>query len=249
MRDASIIKDLLLALIATGVVSAVSVVLSLFITTLAVPIIIILSGSTGLLAYLYRRRLQKESALGVKDIYSSFKQSPSPHAILNSATSSFFFLGTSGRSFFVLDSDLYKLLEDKLKQGVVMKFLLLDPESPNLQRRAKDEGYNEEAMRRDIDTSIERLVELKNTYSDKKVDYATYTSYPIWRCIFIDEREVYVSYYPLGSFGDKSPSVKFMAQIDQANVYSFYKAFRTYFEEMWHMSIEQKRQRKLKKPK
>lgn len=248
MRDTTILRDIFIALIATAIVAAVSYAITLVFKNQVVLTIIMtaLIGISGLFIWFYHRKLKQESgeraALGIKDIYPSFSESPSPYEMLNSATSHFDFLGTSGRSFFVLDSGLYKLLEKKLAEGVAIRFLLLDPTSPNLQRRAESEKYSAEAMRRDINTSLETIDRLKARYSGK-IDYVIYTSYPIWRCVFIDEREVYVSYYPPGSFGDQSPSVKLVAQAGQA---SLYKAFRTYFEEKWSEGTQkvQKKQRK-----
>jgi len=244
MRD--IIVQVFIALIATAVTGVVTYVITLIVSSqvILITVISVLIGIGGFVIWHYHRRRKQEreerATLGIEDIYPFFSEAPSPDKILNSATSHFEFLGTSGRSFFVIQSDLYKLLEQKLREGIVMRFLLLDPLSPNLQRRAESENYSPEAMKRDINNSIERIEQLKAQYPGK-IDYATYTSYPIWRCIFIDDREAYVSYYPPGSFGDKSPSMKLVAK---PSTEGFYRAFRTYFEEKWRECQNQRQKKK-----
>lgn len=181
----------------------------------------------ALFLFQYISHYKEKKSIGAERIFSSFGQAPSILELIKEARKEFCFLGISARSFFESE-EIEDILKKKTREGCKFKFLLLNPNSQNLARKAKDENDSPTAWKNDIEAGIKRLETLRREIGPDKFDFRTYSIFPIWRGIFIDDIDAYISYYPHGHRGKYSPIIHFR-NIDK----SFFNPFKDYFIELW----------------
>lgn len=180
-----------------------------------------------LLALVYLVFSREKKSVGIRKIFQRFDDAPSTPELLRKAKTHFSFLGISARSFFEFD-ELEDILKKKAREGCKFRFLLLDPTSEFLILKAKDENDDPVAWRNDISAGIKRLESVKERLGSDNLDVRTYSAFPIWRGIFIDNALAYVSYYPHGHRGKRSPIIS----LSKEDI-SLYDPFFDYFEELW----------------
>lgn len=120
------------------------------------------------------------------------------------------------------------LLNEIQKTNIKIRFLLFDPNSENVERKAKDESDSPEAWKRDISATIERIKELINKYPNN-IELHIYSEFPIWRIMFIDESSAIVHYFPSGKQGPESPQLI----VDKRENSLFEPLFKE-FNEIWN---------------
>jgi len=121
------------------------------------------------------------------------------------ADNSLYFLGISAKRT-ISSPGFRSLLERVPRESIRLRFLLLDPDSPNLDRKAKDEGDSPEAWRRDISATLSRLRELQEKHS-KLIEVRVYSEFPVWRLTIIDEKRAIVHFFPSQKQGPESPQL------------------------------------------
>ena len=177
---------------------------------------------------------EKMELLGLEKVYKKFGDAPSSLKIIESARRSVEFLGISARTFFESE-DTEEMVQKKIKEGVSFKFLILDPDSPFTEVKAKDEGDEPEAWKHDIGASISRINRLGKGANSQKIEVRTYDAFPIWRAIFVDNKIGYVLYYPHGHRGEHSPLILF-----KDKEISLYDPLHDYFIQLWNISGDSK---------
>lgn len=89
-----------------------------------------------------------------------------------------------------------------------LRFLLLDPQSPAFERRAKDEREPTKAWRSDLEVTVSRLRGYKESLG-VDAELRLSSRYPIWRAIIVDREKVYVSVFLPGRRGTESTQYEF----------------------------------------
>lgn len=168
--------------------------------------------------------------LGLKKIYNKFDDAPSTLDIITDAKTTVEFFGISARTFFEFD-DTEEIVKKKIKEGVSFKFLILHPNSPYVTIKAKDEGDDPEAWKHDIQGSLSRINRVAKETSEQRVVIRTYDTQPIWRCIFVDDKIAYTTYYPHGHRGKHSPV--FLLENKET---SLYDPLYDYFKFIWDLN-------------
>ncbi|MDR1985061.1 MAG: DUF5919 domain-containing protein [Prevotellaceae bacterium] len=143
-------------------------------------------------------------------------------------------MGISLKSIFN-NEDIDSLIGNKCdaNKNFKFKFLVLNPDSKYLEEKAKEEGGNPDEWKLDIQKTIIHLKRLKNI-NTSNIEIKMYDSLPIWRCIFMDNKCTYVSFYVYGSNGKKSP--EFI--ISDTSNYNLYLPLRKTFDELWNNGID-----------
>lgn len=226
------LKEIALAIVSITIASIVGVVIDIMTADRRLSIEV---GITLLLVLLvileYFIFSSDKEAIGLKKVFKKFDNAPPTLDLLKKAKTHFCFLGISARSFFEFE-DLEDILQKKAREGCKFEFLLLDPNSEFLELKAKDENDDPIAWKSDIRAGIERLVSIGERLGTEKLDIRTYNAFPIWRGIFIDENEAYISYYPHGHRGKYSPIIS----VKNKDI-SLYDPFRDFFRELWEGRI------------
>jgi hypothetical protein len=131
-----------------------------------------------------------------------------------------------GASLDDIVKDYYSLFEKKLKDGKVIKAMVIDPNSPNVLELSEMRAYvNPDAQR----AGAKILAALSDFCSLKKISFNLYIrtlKYPIThRMIAINpnhpDGKLYISNYPFGTPGGSLP--KFLLTEKDGNWYNLYK--------------------------
>lgn len=139
----------------------------------------------------------------------------------------FIFWGISAKRV-IEDLTIREKLIEISKRNHSIKFLLLDPNSIHLPRKASDENENAETWKNEIKLSIQKIKEFA-TNNNMTIEVRTYDFLPIWRLIFMNNDLLYVTYFFKGRQGIQSPLLKL--KDDQFD--NLYRAFKFQFEEVW----------------
>jgi len=151
--------------------------------------------------------------------------------IAQSVTSEFLFWGISAKTIIHSD-DFRQILVMKSRGKRRFRFLILDPESEHVIKRAAEEGDTPHGWQREIEANIDRLQQLR-TQHGLNIEVRLYDAAPVFRLIFIDSNMMYLGWYPMESQGVHSP---LLVVTNGAN--SIYGPVRTLFEETWLTSKE-----------
>jgi hypothetical protein len=187
------------------------------------------------LVYWYMRMREKAyidqmNPIGLQRIYDRFDMAPSTTSVIEHAKTTIEFLGISARTFFESE-DVEELVKRKVREGVVLRFLVLNPDSQYVKIKANDEGDDPEAWRHDIQASISRINRIKRELNSGRIEVRIYDIAPIWRGIFVDDKIAHITYYPHGHRGKYSP-VFFLENREV----SLYDPLHDYFKCMWDMN-------------
>lgn len=233
MEISSFYRELIVALITTAFATLLAIGLDALTANRQLSIMAFLVALLLMLSvYAYVSYRREKSILGIRKIFRAFDAAPKTLEIITDAKRSVDFLGVSARTFFESE-EVEDSMKKKIKEGCVFRFLLLDPEAPLLESKAKDEGDDPEAWRHDIRASILRLDRIGKETDTEKVKIKLYNALPIWRLLFVDEASVHVTYYPHGHRGKHSP----LFALDEKKI-SLYDPFRSFFEYLWGISHE-----------
>jgi hypothetical protein len=111
----------------------------------------------------------------------------------SSCTNSFYFLGVSSNRT-ANNNTLLQQLAALARSGGDVRFLLFDPNSTHLERRASDEGATPEIWSKDIAATVERLSAAAIAHGTRfQIRY--YSAYPIWRMIILDRRTIRLNFF------------------------------------------------------
>ena len=148
---------------------------------------------------------RKKNEIGIDCIYTK-EANPSLDDYITSITSSFYFWGISANRTVNNINLREKLVKIGHKNGEI-KFLLLDPNSSTLERKAKDENVDPDNLRKDIQATIQRLKSYVEKYNIK-IEIRFYTDFPIWRLCVIDNKKIYLNYFLSNQQGPESPLIE-----------------------------------------
>ena len=150
---------------------------------------------------------------------------------INQCDSSFYFFGISAKRTSSTPELHKKLSEIGRRQGDI-RFLLFNPESPELKRKAQDENENWESWKNDIYGTIKRLKSLA-TRDEIKIQVRLYDQFPIWRMYILDNKRIYLHYFLSEKQGPQSPLL-----ILESNEEALFWPFYLEFIELWDRSKE-----------
>jgi hypothetical protein len=170
---------------------------------------------------------EKLGLIGVHEIHSNYHESIPVDQLLVQAKNSFDFLGISGRTFFEV-AHIDEIVRKRIKEGIICRFLFLNPESPHLVDRARSENDSPEAWKADIQASIARIKALQKDVGGQRIMLKTYDAPPLWRAFFLDKATAYVNYYALARSGKDTPIL-----VIENNAASLFNPLFGFFNYLW----------------
>lgn len=162
--------------------------------------------------------------IGLKDVYTTNK--PTLLDYLNETDNSFYFFGISAKRTTSTPELQQKLIELGRKDGDI-RFLLFNPNGPNLKRKAQDEGDNWQSWEKEISATIERLKSIAKS-NNIKIQIRLYDQFPVWRQVIIDRKKIYLNYFLSGKQGPQSPLLEITSRED-----SLFWPYYLEFREIW----------------
>ena len=182
--------------------------------------------SIFLLLQWLRARSKYTESLGIV----SEKGSNDAISAVSESTSQFYFLGISGSR--TVNNVNFELAVVKLaRSGANVRFLLLDPSSPLVAKRAGDEGSSAEVWEHDIKATTRRLRDIAIRHS-VTIEVKYYDEYPIWRMLVVDRKSIYLNYYLDRKRFTDSPQV-IMKKTETGLVNPYVK----YFDNLWGSAV------------
>lgn len=157
--------------------------------------------------------IDRTSKLSVEDILPSTK-----HTLC--------FWGISGKRT-TSSQPFRQWVEDLPKTQIRARFLLFDPTSSDLVRKAEDEGDNPDSWKQEIAAVLSRLSATARRFP-QLIEVRVYSEFPIWRVIFVDDQMAIVNYFPSGKQGPDSTQLVLERGRD-----SLYEALHKEFAEVW----------------
>ena len=119
-----------------------------------------------------------------------------------------------------------------------IKFLLCDPNNPELQRIAMQAGRDPGEYQRTVRESL-RIVAQQKKFRARNIEVRFYQRLPLFRLMFIDEWLCLASPYVFGEGeGGQWPQLHVRRMPSQRDVESLYEPFRRYFQELWRESAD-----------
>jgi len=119
----------------------------------------------------------------------------------------------------------------KLNNKNRIRFLLMNPDSQALERRAKIKQNDLPSRKADILSSIGRLKNLTKNYGID-IEIKLFDQFPNWRLIIIGGSKVYLTFYSIEKEGYNSPMIELNKDIN-SNDTLFYP-INSEFEEVWN---------------
>lgn len=221
------IRDVLINLAASSLFALIFFLAGLVGVTSAV--IIALSASLLISVYLIFRSSETKMRkwVGIEAV------SPGPNddveQMLSDARHSIDFLGvTANRTARspVCREAILKVAENSGR----IRFLLLNPSSVHLDRRAQDEGDDAESWRTEIEGSVRRLEMIKNEGANISVRF--YDAYPLFRMVNLDNTTMHMNWFLDGRPGHNCPELTL--RVDRVGLAA---AVSRHFEELWSSGV------------
>lgn len=229
MENKTLAKEISFLLVTTIIGVVLSYVLDRIVANIYVSIFSgVLLISTVFVIYGIRKAKVLSNILGITNIYTNHDKAPKIYEIIKSAQTSIDFVGISLRTVFETEG-VERLLIEKAEASIKLRFLILNPDSPYVEKKAKDEGDAPEVWKHDIQSSLSRLKEIQGRVrSGVRIEIALYDSMPNWRCVFVDDKIVFASFYPHGKRGKAAPVLVITKTSN-----SLYVPFHTDFTALW----------------
>ena len=121
-----------------------------------------------------------------------------------------------------------KIIQDKAKKGVAIRIISMDPNSPFLAQREKDENVTESSIKDSIIQLKQWVDELKSiSPRPDKIEVRFYDSIPLDFYFRVDGH-VFVGPYEYGRLSQHSISYEYRDKKSEGFVY-----YTTYFESLW----------------
>jgi len=119
-----------------------------------------------------------------------------------------------------------------------IRFLLCDPQSPELQQIARQAGRDPEEYQRTVRDSL-RIIAQQNKDRARNIEVRFYRRLPLFRLMFIDGWLCLASHYVFGEGeGSQWPQLHIRKLRSRRDVESLYEPFRRYFQELWDEATE-----------
>lgn len=150
--------------------------------------------------------------------------------VLNNAKHSIDFLGvTANRT--TRSPECKEALLGVAENSGQIRFLLLNPASSHLDRRAQDEGDDAESWRTEIEGSVRRLKMIKDEGANISVRF--YDAYPLFRMVNLDNSTMHINWFLEGRPGHSSPELTL--RVDKAGLAM---AISRHFDELWSSGVD-----------
>jgi hypothetical protein len=216
-----------LATLIAGFITRLSVDWS--ISTISIGVLILLCSYFAYRMYKLSRSISERFSGILKEYLSNNK--PTLEKQIALCKNSFYFLGISAKRT-VSAPELQEKLIEIGKKGGEIRFLLMNPKSPTLKRKADDEGDDWNAWKKDIEAQINRLKAIGKN-NNIKISVKLYDEFPIWRMVIIDTSKMYLHYFLSEQQGPQSP----LLEIEEKKNGIFHSFYREYLE-LWNRSID-----------
>lgn len=190
-------------------------------------IVALIAASVFLLIKLLRERSKYAISLGI----FSDKGGNNAISAVSESTAQFYFLGISGNRT-VNSSEFEQAVVKLARSGASVKFLLLNPSSPLVARRAGDEGSSADVWEHDIKATSRRLKDIA-TKNSVTIEVRYYEDYPLWRMLVVDRKIIYLNYYLDRKRFTDSPQV-----VLKKTETGLINAYVKYFDNLWSSAIE-----------
>ncbi|MEV0294712.1 hypothetical protein [Nocardia sp. NPDC050710] len=193
------------AIILTAVVT--KLVQASLVATVLISAIIAAVLITFALRFRPRRGRVAVQLASIRELYESRNAASEQDEIdaIRGAKSSVSVLGISHKILWSNQSVFRDALIAASLNRVQVTFLILDPDSDNLQLKARDEGEEPSIWVNDINASIARFRDLKTKQPELRLELYTYDSFPIWHMLIIDGKIGYIGYYPSDRSASHAP--------------------------------------------
>jgi len=139
--------------------------------------------------------------LGLDHVYTNNK--PSLDDYVTDISTSFYFWGISAKRTTSNPKLQKKMIEIGHKKGEI-KFLLLNPKSEVIGRKAEDENDDAASWRSEISATIQRLKSFSKKHNIN-IEVRIYNDFPIWRMNIINGKRIYLNYFLSNQQGPESP--------------------------------------------
>jgi len=151
-----------------------------------IAVVIIEAMAIGLLYWQLKR---KPKIVGIIDSARTFAAGPSIIEIVQSVSTEFIFWGISAKS--MLSNDEFReIMLKKSKGNCVFKFLLLNPQSQFVAKKALEEGDTATGWKNEIEANLFRLKQLRDEHH-LNIEVRIYDQFPIFRVIFSNSNLMY----------------------------------------------------------
>jgi len=187
-----------------------------------IAVVILEAIAIGLLYWQLKR---KPKLVGIIDYARTFAEGPSVVEIAQSVSTEFIFWGISAKS--MLSNDEFReVMMKKSKGNCIFKFMLLNPESQFVAKKALEEGDTAIGWKNEIEANLLRLKQLKDEHH-LNIEVRLYDQFPVFRVIFSNSNLMYFGWYPIGLQGIRSPLL-----IVQNNQGALYQPVRLSFNDL-----------------
>ena len=149
--------------------------------------------------------------------------------ILDLATKNIKLLGVTLNYYFYPDSDEWTRLKSLVENGCTLQILILDPNSPHVAYRERDE--NNEKLKDQInhlyDLEKEFIANIKDEFKPN-VEIRFYDTYPTCAMTIIDENLMRVTLYLFNKRRRACPTMEFMRSKD-----GIFESYLEHFNDLW----------------
>jgi hypothetical protein len=151
-----------------------------------------------------------------------------------------FFLGVGSSKLSEHATELEEAIKKSSNPNNVVRFLLCDPESPQLVAFAERMNKQADSYKKLVQASIDRLEELrssKNLNIEIRIYHArNENEMPLFRLLFVNGDTCLMSYTVFGEGIEGDLPQYFLKQRKINDKYSLYYAMKQYFENLWKSS-------------
>lgn len=175
---------------------------------------------------MYVRLKSKPKLVGITDSAPTFAEGPDIVTIAQTVSTEFAFWGISAKS--MLSDDRFRdVMVRKAKGNCEFRFMLLNPNSPYVAKKALEEGDTAAGWKNEIEANIMRLKQLRDEHH-LNIEVRVYDQFPVFRVIFTNSNKMYFGWYPVGLQGIRSPLL-----IVENSQGALYQPVRLSFNDLW----------------
>ncbi len=174
------------------------------------------------------RRLAAYKNIGIVNIVQSMTGGKgSTETILKTVKNQFCFMGIAARKWINTEPLLESIIKKVAARNRTMRFLLLNPDSPEAIRLSQIEHGNPDVVPEAIRDSLRNFKALRE--KGYNVDVKLYSCLPIFRIAIVNNETAYVGFYRAGTDGSNSPQLILSSK---ANI-TYFQPFTELFNDTW----------------
>lgn len=195
----------------------------IYVSTIAflLVVIFVLNGKLNLLKY-----------VGIKRIEKNISSETDTETLLGLVTDSFYMMGRGGSRF--IEAKSFEIAISKVDRNKPIRFLLLKPQTPAPIDLSKERNVVPSHISDIISASLKTFKQYKDRGFNVEVRFYDNSKYiPIFRAVFIDDNQIFVSFYQRRETGKNSFQ---LVLFDPKNNNNLFVAFKLHFESMWSIA-------------